>query len=376
MTTKYFSIPFANSGDKTSIPDASQPSGSVSFENGWTPDYEKDQATDPDAKDVSRQNENYFKFSVTEALKELQEYGYKPYSDLVNYPVNAVVFKNGIRYECLIANGPASTVVDPVGNPDTWLNLSTQYKGYINGGILSNGSDTNHDIDLTSVSVGMTDGNENYKLFVEATPPTKQIDVNWTEGNNSGGFPSGLTLAANTHYNYFLIGKNDGTVDAGFDTSNTAVNLLADATGYTWYRRILSIFTDGSSNIIQFLQVNNQITFLSTIVDINDASITKLVFETGTLTVPPNQIAILTAAGRVDATDFVRVYVRPTGVSSTNLQKVIDLDAGSNGTYIGASQTHVPTNENSQIEYTNDGSGTAVSVNINTIGWIDDRGAN
>lgn len=124
MTTKYFSIPFANSGDKTSIPDASQPSGSVSFEDGWTPDYEKDQATDPDAKDVSRQNENYFKFSVTESLKEIQEIGFKPYDPLVNYPIGASTFgSDGLNYKADIANGPATSVVNPVGDlTGTWIN--------------------------------------------------------------------------------------------------------------------------------------------------------------------------------------------------------------------------------------------------------------
>lgn len=122
MVTKYFGVPFANSGDKTSIPDASQPSGVVSFEDGWTPDYAKDQVTDPSAKDIPRQSENYFKFTVTEALKEIQEVGFKPYSALVNYPVGAFTpGSDNILYKCLINNGPATTVVDPVGDvTGTW----------------------------------------------------------------------------------------------------------------------------------------------------------------------------------------------------------------------------------------------------------------
>lgn len=55
---KLFSIPFAVSGDKTPVPDASQPSGNVSYTDGYTPDYQADQATDPNAKDIERQKLN------------------------------------------------------------------------------------------------------------------------------------------------------------------------------------------------------------------------------------------------------------------------------------------------------------------------------
>ena len=118
----YFSIPFANTGDQTVIPQPSQPSGDVSMEEGWTPDYALDQATDPNAKDIPRQSENWFKNVVTDALKELQEVGFKPYSALVNYPVPAfTVGSDGLLYKCLIVNGPASSVVDPVGDlTSTW----------------------------------------------------------------------------------------------------------------------------------------------------------------------------------------------------------------------------------------------------------------
>ena len=137
MVAKYFGTPFANSGDKTTIPDASQPSGDVSFEDGWTPDYSKNQVTDPNAKDIPRQSENYFKFVVTEALKEIQEYGSKPYDDLVNYPVTAIVLgSDGVLYTCQIANGPATSVVDPVGDGSgTWVKYSSNEtaRGYIDG---------------------------------------------------------------------------------------------------------------------------------------------------------------------------------------------------------------------------------------------------
>ncbi len=121
--SKYFSIPFATSGDKTTVPDPLQGSGVVSYTEGWTSDYELDQLTDPNAKDVDRQAENQLKFDITEAIKEIQEYGLLVYRADVNYPLDAkVTGSDGETYKCLIVNGPASTVVDPVGDvTGTWL---------------------------------------------------------------------------------------------------------------------------------------------------------------------------------------------------------------------------------------------------------------
>jgi hypothetical protein len=78
----------------------------------------------------------------------------------------------------------------------------------------------------------------------------KKIDSSWALGNNQGGFPTGITLSANTWYHLFVIGKLDGTTDAGFDTNLDANKLLADATGFVDYLHLSSIKTDGSSNII------------------------------------------------------------------------------------------------------------------------------
>lgn len=130
--TKYFEIPFAISGDKTTIPDDPQPAGNVSFTDGYTLDYEKDQATDPDAKDVPRQGENYFKFVVTEALKEIQEHGGKIYDPVVNYPVGGIIIgSDGTFYRCLVKNGPDISflpIIDPVGDSTgTWVNYELVY---------------------------------------------------------------------------------------------------------------------------------------------------------------------------------------------------------------------------------------------------------
>ena len=123
----------------------------------------------------------------------------------------------------------------------------------------SNGTDALHDIDTTAGNFKFSggDGSANIGAF------TKQIDATWTAGTNQGGRAAGVSLLANTWYHYYALSSSDGaTVDFGFDTSTSAVNLLADAAviaaGITKYERQLSVLTDGSSDIIPFFQIEKE----------------------------------------------------------------------------------------------------------------------
>lgn len=73
--SKYFRFPFALTGDKAPVPDDTQPSGEVSFEEGYGLDYELDPATEPSAKNIERDKANQLYYDITQAIKELQEFG-------------------------------------------------------------------------------------------------------------------------------------------------------------------------------------------------------------------------------------------------------------------------------------------------------------
>lgn len=98
--SKYFGIPFGTSGDKATIPEAVQPSGAISYTQGFGPDYERDPATDPLAKRVPRDETNELYFQVTNALKFLQLYGTPEWyavddaGNPVSYPLSARVRYN------------------------------------------------------------------------------------------------------------------------------------------------------------------------------------------------------------------------------------------------------------------------------------------
>lgn len=115
------------------------------------------------------------------------------------------------------------------------------------------GADSDHDIEIKP---GGALGANALQWIELVSNITKQLDVIWAAGDNQGGRPSTVALSANTTYHYFVIKKSDGTIDAGYDTSLTAVNLLAEST-YLYFRRVRSLKTNGSANIRVTKQIGN-----------------------------------------------------------------------------------------------------------------------
>lgn len=76
MQQKYFLNPFAEAGDKTAVPDALDPSGFVSYEQGYGFDYERNNdGSDPLAKNIERQKMNELFFDITSNIQQYQQNG-------------------------------------------------------------------------------------------------------------------------------------------------------------------------------------------------------------------------------------------------------------------------------------------------------------
>jgi hypothetical protein len=73
--TKFFRFAFGVTGDRTAVPDDTQPSGDVSFEQGYGVDYSRDPATDPLAKNIERAKMNALLYDVTSVLQQYQTTG-------------------------------------------------------------------------------------------------------------------------------------------------------------------------------------------------------------------------------------------------------------------------------------------------------------
>lgn len=106
MPAKKFIIPFASTGDRAPVPDALQPSGSVSYAQGFGPDYELDKAINPvNAKDVPRNQTNQIYFDLTGAVGEQQLYGVALWgAERAPYPINAQAYHDGKLWRSSIAN--------------------------------------------------------------------------------------------------------------------------------------------------------------------------------------------------------------------------------------------------------------------------------
>lgn len=106
-----------------------------------------------------------------------------------------------------------------------------------------------------SVDPGQCADDTNSQLLEQVSAgPGKKINADWVEGDDQGGFPSGLTRADATWYHFFIIAKPTGEVDAGYDSSVIATNLLSDATGYTRFRRLGAVLTNTSTTFENFKQ--------------------------------------------------------------------------------------------------------------------------
>lgn len=241
--------------------------------------------------------------------------------------------------------------------------------GYISGLLMSNAADASHDI---TISAGLARDFADTQDMVLASAITKQIDVNWAEGTASGGFPSGLTLTANTWYRVFIIRKtSDGTIDAGFDTSATASNLLADATGYSQYRRVGWVWTNGSANIFGFQMLDGKVLFNFGWNDESATSIGTTLSSAMTATVPPNHIGILNIMGQNSNNFAMIVQPADLGDPGTVSSDWHTVSAFHSTTGTGNTQALIRVDSNSQVKAK--ASAASTLLYMTSWGFVDTR---
>lgn len=243
--------------------------------------------------------------------------------------------------------------------------------GYIYGCAISNNStDSNHDIDVAAGKV--KDSTNVYTMEVSAI--TKRIDANWAAGTGNGGFPSALTLASDTWYRVFVIGKTDGTTDIGFDTDSSATNLLSDATGYTLYRRIGWVLTNGTSNIRGFTQHGDEFFWNA---PFEAASYTDSATSTNlTVGAPPSTVARFSFSFNISAGYTRYMLVRPVGTtdttpsSSAHTYRIQGSGSGSEADHV---EVTMVTDSSSRIAVRMDSAANISTNEVMSHGWRDMR---
>ncbi len=243
---------------------------------------------------------------------------------------------------------------------------SQLFRSYLAGLGLAQAADADHDI---TVAVGKARSDDDTADLVLGTAITKRIDAAWVVGNNEGGLDTGAVTTA-TWYHVFLITRPDtGVVDALFSASATAPTMPVN---YTKKRRLGAMLTDGSSNLVAFIQDGDEFAWVApTVLDFNGAS--------------------GTAANTVTHRSPTGVVTRPFGYwanssATTIYQSALDrtdlaptITTASAGP-LGHSQTQATGGERFAGVKTNTASQTRwrstvnVTFQVCTHGWLDRRG--
>lgn len=118
MDQNYFVTPFGSLGDQTVIPIPTDPGGAVSMQQGWGPDYARDQTSDPLAKPIDRATTNWLFFVVTQALGALQATGIPQWITPANNNGVALAYPkySQVRYSATVPGVTFETYVSVIDN--------------------------------------------------------------------------------------------------------------------------------------------------------------------------------------------------------------------------------------------------------------------
>ncbi|MGJ7132914.1 phage baseplate protein [Morganella morganii] len=87
------------------MPDEVQADGSLSYTQGYGYDYERDQATDPAAKDIEREKMNSIFHDITGAVGEIQAFGMPVWAEEGKpYAIRSIVYHNKKAWQSKIEN--------------------------------------------------------------------------------------------------------------------------------------------------------------------------------------------------------------------------------------------------------------------------------
>lgn len=235
MTVYFFSRPFGVDGDRTAVPTDTQPSGSVSYQDGFTSDYEKDLGTDPAAKPVPRDQTNQIYYDMTNALNQYQTHGVPDWIEATQtvdgnpyeYDLYARVrYDDGGGFK-VYENQVQGNTATP-GADETWLVISANTQGVPAGVVVNFAS--------PSAPAGylLADGS----AVSRATYSNLYNAINFTQtGTTTNGLDtvSGLTNATTK---MFVGMKLEGTgISAGttvatiVDDNNITMSAVATASG-------------------------------------------------------------------------------------------------------------------------------------------------
>jgi hypothetical protein len=235
--------------------------------------------------------------------------------------------------------------------------------------------DAAHDIEI---SVGECRDDTNVENMILATIITKRIDASWAVGDNQGGLDGTESVAgtpdADTTYHVFLIKRSDtGVVDALFSENATAPTLPSN---YDYQRRIASVVTNGSANIINYIQDGERFDWNAPVQEyivntVGTSQVTRaLTVPTGLSLIAVHKIAM------IDTTPVVPEFtiVLPLDVADTAPTSALKQLDTSDASERAQTVIEIRTNTSGEIGTRTTTSDADIWLVGTTFGWIDKRG--
>jgi hypothetical protein len=237
---------------------------------------------------------------------------------------------------------------------------------YIGGLTLSN----NVTPTFLNIAAGGACSDDNSVMMVLAAAVTKNCNTAWAGGSGSGALDTGLTLVANTWYHVFLIWTATGASDILVSQSPTAPIMPAL---FTKKRRLGSIRTSGSSQIIPFTQLGDQFLWTTAVGDLTNVSFGTAITPI-TLSVPPGVKVIalfIIYVGNGGSNYYLVWSPDQTGVS-LNAPGGNILFQNNVAGQILTMAVQVRTDTSSRVQF--QAAAASTSLYVVTNGWIDNRG--
>jgi len=236
----------------------------------------------------------------------------------------------------------------------------------------NNATNPNTSIDFSTGSA--TDDALDATMTLSATL-TKALNAAWAVGSNQGGLDTG-TKANSTWYHVFLIQRSDtGVVDGLFSTSLASPVM---PTNYNRKRRLGSIRTDGSGNILAFVQNGDTFLWAAPPVDVNASSVSTA-GALSTMLIPVDvQVegifqSVFSGPGGTSSLVVISSPQQNNVAPTSGSVSAITLALGSTS-LISVNETRVRSNTSSQIRLRANASPAGIVLQVATLGWVDPRG--
>lgn len=254
-------------------------------------------------------------------------------------------------------------------------------RSYLAGlGTSNNAAATTTKVDIAA---GQAQDAGNAGGLILSASTTKDLSAVWAVGSGNGCLGTAVARTASTWYHLFVIKRTDtNVVDAYCDTSISAANIPSP---YTLFRRIGSIKTDASQNILAFSQNGDYFRLKASVLDVSLTNPgTALILATLTSVPTGVQVKALVNLGAFSGSSAPLTYVHDLSandeavpvVATTPQVPGASMWVTSASAITGWAQVEIMTDTTQHIGARLAASGANDRLGIVTLGWTDYRGRN